>query len=94
LRRYRRGGRERLVGRPIPLRGPIALRATRLRDAVLLQHRAEGDGGWAMARLAPMPGGGARAGVGPYLCSPERAGFEARFSDFALTEPMVRDLHA
>jgi regulation of enolase protein 1 (concanavalin A-like superfamily) len=26
-------------------------------------------------------------------CSPEHAGFEARFEEFAITEPISRDLH-
>ena len=78
---------------PVTLDGPVSLRATRLGDAVLLQHDL-GGGAWAMARLAPVPGSADTVGVGPYLCSPEREGFEARFTHFELTEPQVRELHA
>lgn len=77
---------------PIALDGAVALRATRLGDAVLLQHDADGIGAWRMARLAPFVDEG--VGVGPYLCSPQREGFEARFAGFDVTDPLVRELHA
>ena len=75
---------------PIELDGALTLRATRVKDALLLQRREGGD--WRMVRLLPAPRGKVR--VGPYLCSPERAGFEARFETFAVTDPEVRTLHA
>ena len=31
--------------------------------------------------------------VGPMCCSPERAGFVARFWDFRVGDPIARDLH-
>lgn len=81
--------------RPITLEGPLTLRATRLGTAVLLQHGSD-QMGWQMARLAPFSADD--LGVGPYLCTPERtkdmAPFKARFSDFGLSDPVVRDLHA
>ncbi len=80
--------------RPFALEGAVTLRATRLGEAVLLQHGSEATG-WQMARLAPFVAG--EIGVGPYLCSPERPAhalpFEARFSDFEVTSPQVRALH-
>ncbi|MEM7490477.1 MAG: DUF1349 domain-containing protein [Pseudomonadota bacterium] len=76
---------------PLAFEGPVTVRATRLADAVLLEYR-DGDG-WAMARLAPFAADPAEVGVGPYLCSPERAGFRATFRDFAVTDPQVEALH-
>lgn len=75
----------------IALDGPQTLRMTRLGNALLMQRRV--DDGWQMARLAPLPGGQTIVSVGPYLCSPERAGFKARFLEWSLTDPQVRDLH-
>ena len=69
--------------------GPLTIRATRLGTALLMQSRA--PDGWRMERLAPI--GAGQAGVGPFLCSPERAGFAARFLDFEVTGPQVRALH-
>ncbi len=81
--------------RPILLDGPLELRATRLGAAVLLQHGSE-VAGWQMARLAPFIED--EVGVGPYLCAPQRtdemAAFAARFHAFAVTDPLVRELHA
>lgn len=75
--------------RPLEEAGPVTLRMTRLRDAVLVQRAA--TEGWEMMRLAPFAAGA--AGVGPYLCSPERAGFEAAFSGWALGPAAVDGLH-
>ena len=77
--------------REIALDGPLSIRATRIGDAVFMQQGAP-DGSWAMVRLAPFAVD-AEAAVGPYLCSPERAGFKATFHTFALTEPAVRGVH-
>ena len=81
--------------RPITLDGPLTLRATRLGAAVLLQHGSD-QNGWQMARLAPFTT--KEVGVGPYLCSPERTKdmdpFQARFSAFDVSDPVVRELHA
>jgi len=75
---------------PIGLDGPLTVRATRLGTALLLQHGSDADG-WHMARLAPITA--ADVSVGPYLCSPERAGFQASFLRLAVTDPLVRALH-
>ena len=80
---------------PVAADGPVTLRATRLADAVLLQHRmdGDGDGDWAMARLAPFAADPEEVGVGPYLCAPERAGFAASSRDFSVGPPAVEGLH-
>lgn len=77
--------------RPITLLGALSLRVTRLGRAVLMQHGSN-QTGWQMARLAPFTDN--EIGVGPYICSPERQGFEARFSAFNVTDPQVQELHA
>lgn len=74
------------------LSGPLSLRATRLKDAVLLQYRNR-DGAWQMARLAPLAYDFDQLSVGPYLCSPERAGFQAIFHAFEIGPPNVAGLH-
>lgn len=76
---------------PVQLDGPVTLRMTRLGNAVLMQHRVNDI--WQMTRLAPLPDAATRVSVGPYLCSPQRSGFKARFLDCALTEPQVKELH-
>lgn len=75
----------------VSLDGPVTLRITRLGNVLLMQHR--GKDGWQMARLAPLPDAAITVHVGPYLCSPERAGFKARFHEWSLTEPQVKELH-
>ena len=64
----------------------IAARITR-DDAALRVHYAVEDGPWRMARLAPFTAGPARAGL--MACSPERAGFVARFHDLAFAPPIA-----
>lgn len=75
----------------VSIDGPVTLRITRLGNVLLMQHRA--TDGWQMARLAPLPDVATTVHAGPYLCSPERAGFKARFHDWSLTEPQVKELH-
>ena len=81
--------------RPLPaaLAAPVTIRATRIGDALLLDSRSEPDEAWRMERLAYWPADPATVFVGPYLCSPERAGFEASFTGFTLVPPQVRSLH-
>ncbi|MEJ6397887.1 DUF1349 domain-containing protein [Yoonia sp. 208BN28-4] len=76
----------------IPFSDSVTVRATRLNDAMLLQWQPDGCGDWCMVRLAPAPQGGPLL-VGPYLCSPERAGFAAHFHRFDLTDAQVDALH-
>jgi regulation of enolase protein 1 (concanavalin A-like superfamily) len=82
--------------------GRLTLRLTRHGDAVRIQFRPgdgrdenrgpEQDQAWRMLRLAylPMP---ETCLVGVMCCSPERAGFEVRFTDFTVGEPIPRNLH-
>ncbi|KMS67919.1 hypothetical protein ACM01_41045 [Streptomyces viridochromogenes] len=70
----------------------VTLRLTRHGTAIRVQFRTP-DGAWQLLRLGylPLP---ATCQVGVMACSPQRAGFRARFSDFTVTEPIGRDLHA
>ncbi len=77
---------------PEAARDSITIRITRLRDALLLQS-GNLDGRWQMERLAPWPLMPSAVRVGPYLCSPKRAGFAARFTDFQLSQPLQTELH-
>ncbi|WP_308917791.1 DUF1349 domain-containing protein [Jannaschia sp. LMIT008] len=86
-----RDGASDWSAQPVALDGPMNVRAIRTGDAVLLRHRTSHDRDWAMARLAPAPAGPVR--VGPYLCSPERAGFRAAFHAMTVTVPEAVDLH-
>lgn len=70
---------------------PVAVRLTRHGDAVRVQYSIEGRP-WRMARLAPFSDAPAHAGV--MACSPERAGFEARFSEVRIGPAIARQLHA
>lgn len=76
---------------PVLLDGPITLRMTRLGSVLLMQYAV--NDGWQMARLAPLPDAATTVNVGPYLCSPERAGFKAHFQVWSLTDPQVKELH-
>ena len=78
---------------PLPEARPeteVAARLTRHGDAVRVQYALDG-GPWRMARLAPFADGPARAGI--MACSPERAGFRARFEAVEIGPPIARKLH-
>jgi regulation of enolase protein 1 (concanavalin A-like superfamily) len=68
----------------------VHVRLTRHGDAVRVQFHL-GDGAWQMARLCPFSA--AEAFIGVTACSPERAGFQARFEDFDVGPPISRSLH-
>jgi len=70
---------------------PLRVRLTRHGDAVRVQYSLAGRP-WHMARLAPFPAVPARVGI--MACSPERAGFEAEFSDVTVGPAISRQLHA
>lgn len=72
------------------LTGPQRLRLTRIGGAVVLQFRNAANR-WQLLRVAPFPEGPAL--IGPMACSPERAGFRARFSEFAVGPAVVKALH-
>ncbi len=72
---------------------PVRLRLSRHGTAVRVEWSPAGAERYAMLRLAYLPTGEAPALVGPMCCSPERAGFVARFWDFRIGDPIARDLH-
>jgi len=81
---------------PLPrLPGPeqtLTLRVTRLGAALLVQYLRP-DTGWQLLRLGHLPLG-ETGQVGVMCCSPQRGGFTARFTDFLVSEPVERRLHA
>ena len=79
---------------PLPDARPddaVAIRLTRHGDAVRVQFSL-GRAPWQLARLAPFPAQDARIGV--MACSPERAGFKARFEGLVVGPAIARDLHS
>jgi len=70
---------------------PVSVRLTRHDNAVRVQFSIGGSS-WQMARLCPFPAKDAEVGV--MACSPQRAGFAARFRDIQVGPPIARDLHA
>lgn len=46
-----------------------------------------------MARLAYFPPDVERVSAGLMFCSPQRAGFQAKFDGIALIDPLSRDIH-
>ncbi len=79
--------------RQIPLSvGGQRLRLTRHGEAVRVQYFDASDQAWHMVRLAYLPKT-AHCDVGMMCCSPQRAGFEVTFKDFALGPPIARELH-
>ena len=67
------------------------IRATVSEGVLRLQTSWDGKL-WPLMRLCPFPRA-ARYVVGPVCCTPERAGLEVRFSDFAVSAPNGKDLH-
>ena len=59
-------------------------------EAALAQF-LDGATGWTLMRLCPFPGD-VRVMVGPMACSPQRAGFNARFTSFEVG-PALEGLH-
>jgi regulation of enolase protein 1 (concanavalin A-like superfamily) len=73
-----------------PTPGPQRLRLTRLGGAVVIQARNAANR-WQLLRVTPFPEG--QAQIGPMACSPERAGFRARFTEFSLGPTVAKALH-
>lgn len=71
----------------------MSLRVTRNGDALFIQYRTDRMQEWRMARLAWFDPAFEEVSVGPLFCSPQRAGFEAVFHDFAVSDPLSRDIH-
>ncbi|MFS2151014.1 DUF1349 domain-containing protein [Rhizobium sp. Rhizsp42] len=71
----------------------LSVRVTRNGDALFIQCRTDLMADWRMARLAWFDPKFTELMVGPVFCSPQRAGFEATFHDFSLSDPISRDIH-
>ncbi|MFT4037701.1 MAG: DUF1349 domain-containing protein [Thermomicrobiales bacterium] len=71
--------------------GDFWLRLTVADGVLRLQVSADGAQ-WPLVRLCPFPAA-PRYLVGPMCCTPERAGLQVTFSDWALTEPLGKGLH-
>ncbi|OHX25715.1 regulation of enolase 1 [Xanthomonas alfalfae] len=67
------------------------IRATVADGVLRLQVSADGRH-WPLVRLCPFPPASAYL-VGPMCCTPERSGLKVRFSDWALSAPLGKDLH-
>ncbi|MCS0630326.1 DUF1349 domain-containing protein [Telluria mixta] len=67
------------------------LRVTVDVGVIRVQYSADGNT-WPMLRLAPFPAA-PRYLVGPMCCTPQRAGLEVSFSEFALGPALGKDLH-
>lgn len=80
-----------LVEVPLGVEG-IRIRITKHKDAIRVQYFSVTEGSWQPARLAFFPTT-AKVDVGVMCCSPQRAGFKARFKEFHLGPPIARDLH-
>ena len=70
--------------------GPQRLRLSRTGGAIVIQARNAANR-WQLLRVAPFPEGPVR--IGPMACSPERAGFAARFTEFTLGPVVAQALH-
>ncbi|NQX66061.1 DUF1349 domain-containing protein [Paenibacillus alba] len=68
----------------------VTLRASVMKDAVIIRARTEHHG-WRTVRVARFPYDSGNQ-AGPYTCSPTRAGFEVTFTRWSFTEP-DQDLH-
>ncbi|KRE93568.1 hypothetical protein ASG76_14060 [Nocardioides sp. Soil774] len=68
----------------------VRLRISRGADSLTVRARPEG-GQWRLVRLVPFSASG-WVGVGPYCCSPSRAGYVARFRALA-DGPADEELH-
>jgi regulation of enolase protein 1 (concanavalin A-like superfamily) len=73
------------------LTGRLDLRVTRHAEALRVQFR-DADHSWQLLRLGylALP---ESCRVGVMACSPQRAGFRARFHGFSIREPIPRELH-
>jgi uncharacterized protein len=79
-----------VIGQPL-ISGPQTVRLTAHNGAIIAHFRAP-DGAWQLMRVADFPMS-ATAMIGPMACSPERAGFKARFLKLEITSPIKNPLH-
>lgn len=80
-----------VVGVP-KVSGPQRLRLTRSGGAAILHYAGTG-GAWHLLRLGAFPALPSRVRLGPMACSPQRAGFRARFTGFEVGPPIAHPLH-
>jgi regulation of enolase protein 1 (concanavalin A-like superfamily) len=74
--------------------GWIELRISRHAEAVRVEWALPGARpSYTLMRLAYLPKA-EQVKVGPMCCSPQRAGFEAKFRGFSVDPPIASDLHA
>ncbi len=71
--------------------GPQQVRLTRVGAAIVAHYRGAG-GGWNLMRLADFPAA-RTVKIGPMACSPQRAGFKARFTRFEVGPPIGEPVH-
>jgi regulation of enolase protein 1 (concanavalin A-like superfamily) len=71
---------------PSDFSGPVHLRITRLGSALLIDYSLDGAS-FDLVRLGYLPLGDA-VEIGPMACSPVGFGFEAVFTEFAITTPI------
>ncbi|MBT2533974.1 DUF1349 domain-containing protein [Arthrobacter sp. ISL-48] len=69
----------------------VTIRLTRHGEAIRVQY-LDGEGIWQLLRLGYLDLSES-CQVGVMSCAPERAGFEATFRDFQISDPISRDLH-
>lgn len=79
-----------VIGRPL-VSGSQTVRLTAKSNAIIA-HFLASNGKWQLMRVADFPTTNA-AMIGPMACSPERAGFTARFVDLQLSSPIENPLH-
>ena len=79
-----------VIGQPL-ISGPQTVRITAENDAIIA-HFLTPDRKWQLMRVADFPTSNA-AMIGPTACSPERAGFTARFLKLQISSPIKNPLH-
>jgi hypothetical protein len=79
---------------PVPVEAEwLRLRVSRHGCAIRVEWAPDERGAkFALLRLAYLPQSD-QVSIGPMCCSPQRAGFQARFREFAVGPPIPTDLH-
>lgn len=81
-----------LVHVPFDKENGIRIRLTRHHEAIRVQYLDAASGHWIPVRLGYLPPSKS-IDVGLMCCSPERAGFKVRFTDYSVGPAISRDLH-
>ena len=79
-----------VIPRP-PVCGPQTVRITR-RASSVIAHFLTAEGAWQLIRVADFPD--KTAEIGPMVCTPERAGLRATFSELSIGPAMENALHS